>query len=237
MIATNIIHASFLNGVKKLLYLGSSCIYPKFSTQPIKEEYLLTGPLEKTNEAYAIAKIAGIKLCESYNKQYYESHQIDYRAVMPTNLYGFGDNYDDKNSHVIPALISRIHSAKLNNSKSVQIWGTGKAKREFLFVDDLAEACVFVMNMGYDDFKKNTSQNEGFLNIGSGNETTIKELAELIAEIVGFQGLLIFDTSMPDGTPRKLLDSSRLQKFGWKPKFNLRDGIEATYKDFKKKGF
>ena len=148
--------------VKKLLYLGSSCIYPKFSTQPIKEEYLLTGPLEKTNEAYAIAKIAGIKLCESYNKQYYESHQIDYRAVMPTNLYGFGDNYDDKNSHVIPALISRIHSAKLNNSKSVQIWGTGKAKREFLFVADLAEACVFVMNMGYDDFKKNTSQMKVF---------------------------------------------------------------------------
>ena len=232
MIQTNIIHSAFLHGVKKLLFLGSSCIYPKYANQPIKEDELLKGKLEPTNEPYAIAKIAGLKLCESYNRQYGKSHKIDYRCVMPTNLYGPGDNYHPVNSHVIPALIFRFHEAKVNNMSNVTIWGSGIPKREFLFVDDLAEACRHVMNLDKSAYEKNTKPMLSHINVGSGIEISIKELAETIRLIVGYKGKINFDLSKPDGNPRKLVDSKHLNLLGWKSKINLKDGLIKTYKDF-----
>jgi GDP-L-fucose synthase len=222
MIESNIIHASYRHGVKKLMFLGSSCIYPKHAPQPMKEEYLLTGLLEPTNEPYAIAKIAGIKMCDAYNRQ----HGTNFMSVMPTNLYGLGDNYDLQNSHVLPALIRKMHEAKIQNAKEVVVWGTGTPKREFLYSEDLADACVFLME------KYNASDIGEFINIGSGKEITIRELAELVAEIVGFRGQLAFDTSKPDGTPRKLLDISRLYALGWKPQTEFREGIARAYADY-----
>lgn len=220
IIEANIIHAAYLSGVKKLMFLGSSCIYPKMAPQPLKEEYLLTGKLEHTNEPYAIAKIAGIKLCESYRDQY----GCDFISVMPTNLYGPNDNYDLKNSHVLPALIRKFHEAKENGEKSVEIWGTGSPMREFLHSDDLAEACVFLMEK-YSD--------RGFVNIGTGEDVSIKDLALLIKSIVGFEGELTFDASKPDGTPRKLMDVSRLHALGWKHHIDLETGIRSVYEQFK----
>lgn len=215
-IETNVIKYSYENNVKKLLMLGSSCIFPRNCPQPIKEEYLLTGELELTNEPYAIAKIAGIKMCQSYNKQY----GTNFISCMPTNLYGIGDNFDLQNSHVLPALIRKIHEAKYNNKEYVKIWGTGTPLREFLHVDDLADACVFLMN--------NYNGSE-IVNIGTGKEISIKNLAELIKQIVGYQGEIHFDSTKPDGTPRKLLDVSRLTALGWKYKIELEDGIRSTY--------
>jgi len=232
MIQSNVIHEAFKGGVKKLLFLGSSCIYPKFAKQPILEESLLSGYLETTNEAYAIAKIAGIKLCESYNKQYGESHDIDYRCVMPTNLYGLGDNYHDINSHVIPGLINRIHEAKLNNSSEVRVWGTGKPLREFLYSEDLGSACVFIMNAKKSDFKKVMHPRKYHINLGSGVELSIKQLAYKIKKVVGYTGKVVFDDSKPDGTPRKIMDSSRLTALGWKSKTDIDQGLEYAYKDF-----
>lgn len=220
IIEANIIHAAYLSGVKKLMFLGSSCIYPKMAPQPLKEEYLLTGELEHTNEPYAIAKIAGIKLCESYRHQY----GCDFISVMPTNLYGPNDNYDLKNSHVLPALIRKFHEAKEKGEQSVEIWGTGSPKREFLHSDDLAEACVFLMEQ---------YSNSGFVNIGTGEDVSIKDLALLIKKIVGFEGELTFDTSKPDGTPRKLMDVSRLHALGWKHHIDLESGIRSVYEQFK----
>jgi len=218
-IALNAIHLAHEAGIQNLMFLGSSCIYPKHAPQPIKEEHLLTGPLEPTNEAYAIAKIAGIKLCEAYRKQY----RRNYVSVMPTNLYGIGDKYDLENSHVLPALIRKAYTAKQNNDPTMTVWGTGKAMREFMFADDLADACVFLMEKGYDG---------GLLNIGTGKDVTIREVAELICRTVQFKGDLVFDNSKPDGTPRKLLDVSKINKLGWKAKTSLADGINETYKDF-----
>lgn len=218
-IALNVIRGSFKAGVMKLMALGSSCIYPRLAPQPMTEDLLLTGPLEPTNQWYAVAKIAAIKLCEAYRKQ----HGADFISVMPTNLYGIGDNYHPQNSHVPAALIRRFHEGKLNNSPSITVWGTGKPRREFLCSDDLADACVFVMKH-YSD--------SGFLNIGMGKDVTIAEFAELIAEIVGFKGKIIFDTSRPDGPPQKLLDVSKLQTLGWKPKIPLREGLARAYADF-----
>jgi GDP-L-fucose synthase len=218
-IQNNIVHAAWQNDVKKLLFLGSSCIYPKFAPQPMREDALLTGPLEPTNKAYAIAKIAGIIMCQSYNRQY----GTNYLSVMPTNLYGPNDNYHPENSHVLPALIRRFHEAKLRSDESVAIWGTGTPKREFLYSDDLADACIFLMNR-YDDSE--------IVNIGSGQEVEIRELAAVIKEVVGFEGTLEFDTSKPDGTPRKLLDCSKLQGMGWQPKVSLKEGIRRAYEDF-----
>ena len=215
-IQNNIIHHSYLNGVKKLLFLGSSCIYPKLCSQPIKEEYLLTGELEPTNEPYAIAKIAGIKMCPAYNKQY----GTDFISVMPTNLYGSGDNFDLENSHVLPALIRKFHEAKINNQNEIVVWGTGAPKREFLHVDDLADACIFLMN-NYD--------NSEIINIGTDEDISIKELAEMIKEITGFTGEINWDASKPNGTPRKLLDVSKLHNLGWKHQINLPDGILSVY--------
>jgi GDP-L-fucose synthase len=222
MIESNIIHASYRHGAKKLMFLGSSCIYPKHAPQPMKEEHLLTGLLEPTNEPYAIAKIAGIKMCDAYNRQY----GTNFMSVMPTNLYGLGDNYDLQNSHVLPALIRKMHEAKMQNAKEVVVWGTGTPKREFLYSEDLADASVFLME------KYNAADIGEFVNIGSGKEITIRELAELVAEIVGFSGQLVFDASKPDGTPRKLLDVSRLQDLGWQAKTGLREGISMAYADF-----
>ena len=222
MIESNIVHASYRHGVKKLMFLGSSCIYPKHAPQPMKEEHLLTGLLEPTNEPYAIAKIAGIKMCDAYNRQY----GTNFLSVMPTNLYGPGDNYDSQNSHVLPALIRRMHEAKTQGAKEVVVWGSGTPKREFLYSDDLADACVYLME------KFSASDVGEFVNIGVGKELTIRELAELIAEIVGFRGELRFDSSKPDGTPRKLLDASRLRVLGWQAKTGLRDGIVKTYMGF-----
>jgi len=219
MIEANIIHAAHQNGVKKLLFLGSSCIYPKLAPQPLKEEYLLSGFLESTNEPYAIAKIAGIKLCESYRDQYGDN----FISVMPTNLYGPNDNYDLKNSHVLPALIRKFHEAKINNLPQVEIWGSGTPLREFLYVDDLADACYFLMQ-NYND--------KGFVNIGSGKEITIKDLALLIKDSIQYKGELKFNASMPDGTPRKLLDVSKLNSLGWKYKTELNEGIKLAYSDF-----
>ena len=216
MIQNNIIHQSYINGVKKLLFLGSSCIYPKFAPQPMKEEHLLTGTLEETNEPYAIAKIAGIKMCEAYRDQY----GCNFISVMPTNLYGPNDNFDLKNSHVLPALIRKFHEAKINNSPFVEIWGTGSPKREFLHVNDMAAACVYLMQ-NYNE--------KGFVNIGCGEDISIKDLALLVKKIVGFEGELQFDSSKPDGTPRKLLDVSRLNATGWKPTIKLEDGIKSVY--------
>lgn len=222
-IQNNLIHASYLNGVKKFMFLGSSCIYPKFAEQPIKEEYLLTSPLEYTNEPYAIAKIAGIKMCESYYKQY----GCNFISVMPTNLYGPNDNFHPQNSHVLPGLLHRFHLAKINNEPYVQIWGTGKAKREFMHVDDMADACLRVLEKldAKDLYEQNISQ----INIGSGEETSISELAKKIAETVGYNGEIKFDLSKPDGTLRKLLDCSRLNKLGYKSKISIDEGIKSTY--------
>lgn len=222
MIEANIIHAAHMNGVKKLLFLGSSCIYPKMAQQPLKEEYLLSGFLEPTNEPYAIAKIAGIKLCETYRDQYGDN----FISVMPTNLYGPNDNYDLKNSHVLPATIRKFHEAKLRGDSFVEIWGTGKPMREFLHVEDLADACFYLM-LNYND--------KELVNIGTGKDITIKELAETVKEIVGFKGDLKFNTDMPDGTLRKLLDVSKLNSLGWKYKIELKDGIENAYQDFLKR--
>jgi GDP-L-fucose synthase len=222
MIQSNVIHQSYLNGVKKLLFLGSSCIYPKMAPQPLKEEYLLTGLLEPTNEPYAIAKIAGIKMCDSYRDQY----GCNFISVMPTNLYGPNDNYDLKNSHVLPALIRKFHTAKMEGAESVEIWGTGAPLREFLHADDLADACYYLMQ----------NYNEaGLVNIGVGNDISIKDLALLVKKIVGFEGELRFDKSKPDGTPRKLMDVSKLHSYGWKHKIALEDGIKAVYDEVKDK--
>ncbi len=218
-IQNNIIHNAYLNKVKKLLFLGSSCIYPKNSKQPIKEDYLLDGKLEPTNEPYAIAKIAGIKMCESYNRQY----NTNFIPVMPTNLYGPNDNFDLKNSHVLPALIRKFHEAKESNKKEIVVWGSGKAKREFLHVDDLAAACIFLM--------KNYNKNE-FVNIGTGEDLSIKNLAEMIKKITNFQGKIVWDNSKPDGTPKKLLNVSKIRGLGWKHKTNLENGIKNTYQWF-----
>ncbi len=232
MIQSNIIQAAFQNGVRKLLFLGSSCIYPRLAPQPMREETLLTGPLEATNEPYAIAKIAGIKLCESYNRQYGQSHGVDYRSVMPTNLYGPGDNYHPENSHVIPALVRRFHEAKLNKAPSVAIWGTGTPRREFLYVDDMAAACVHVMNLPKADYDQHTQPMLGHINVGSGHDVTIKELAEAIGQAVGYEGSIAFDATKPDGTPRKLMDSSRINTLGWQPRVDLQQGLAKAYADF-----
>ena len=232
MIEANIIDAAFRNGVKKLLFLGSSCIYPRLADQPMREDALLTGTLEPTNEPYAIAKIAGIKLCESYNRQYGESHEIDYRSVMPTNLYGPGDNYHPENSHVIPTLISRFHEAKNNNAPSVIIWGTGSPKREFLYVDDMAKACLHVMNLDKAIYEKHTEPMCSHVNVGTGTDLTIKEVAVIIKTVTGFEGEIEFDTSKPDGAPRKLMDSARLNILGWGAEVDLVKGLQITYKEF-----
>ena len=215
-IQNNVIHQSYVNGVTKLLFLGSSCIYPKMSPQPIKEEYLLSGYLEPTNDAYAIAKIAGIKMCQSYHKQY----GCNFISAMPTNLYGPGDNYDLKNSHVLPALLRKFHEAKLNNEPTVTVWGTGKPRREFMHVDDLAAAALFLME-NYDE--------PGIINIGTGEDLPIGELAKLIQKITGYEGEIVFDTSMPDGTFQKLLDVSKLKGLGWRPKIPFEEGVKSTY--------
>lgn len=232
MIQANIIHAAFCNKVKRLLFLGSSCIYPRLASQPMRENTLLTGLLEPTNEPYAIAKIAGIKLCESYNRQYGTSHGIDYRSVMPTNLYGPGDNYHPENSHVIPALIRRFHEAKVNNSSIISIWGTGKPKREFLYVDDMAAACIHVMNLDKAIYNQHTQPMLSHINVGCGYDITIKELAETISKIIGYNGKITFDSSKPDGTPRKLMDSSRIKALGWQPQVDLMTGLQFAYTDF-----
>tara|TARA_B100001093_G_scaffold506439_1_gene565338 strand:+ start:29 stop:1000 length:972 start_codon:yes stop_codon:yes gene_type:complete len=234
MIQTNIIHEAFLSDVKKILFLGSSCIYPKNSNQAMKEEELLTGKLESTNEPYAIAKIAGIKLCESYNRQYGQSHGVDYRSVMPTNLYGPGDNYHPENSHVIPALLRRFHDAKISNSKNVNIWGTGTPKREFLFVDDMARASIHVMNLDKKIYDQFTEPMCSHINVGNGKELTIKELSEIIKDVVNYKGQINFDPNKPDGNPRKLMDSQRLMSIGWRPLVNLREGLLISYNDFLK---
>jgi len=234
MIEANVIHAAFKSGVKKLLFLGSSCIYPKLADQPMKEDALLSGYLEPTNEPYAIAKIAGIKLCESYNRQYSESHGVDYRSVMPTNLYGPGDNYHPENSHVIPALIRRFHEAKINNEEKVIVWGSGNPKREFLYVDDMASASVHVMNLDKETYDRSTHQMCSHINVGAGKDMSIGELAKTLKKVIGFGGKIEFDSSKPDGSPRKLMDSSRLNSLGWSPRFSLEEGLHKTYNEFKK---
>lgn len=232
MMEANIINAAFHHGVKKLLFLGSSCIYPKHAEQPMREDALLTGTLEPTNEPYAIAKIAGIKLCESYNRQYGESHGIDYRSVMPTNLYGPGDNYHPENSHVIPALIRRFHEARQSNAPSVAIWGSGTPKREFLHVDDMAAASIHVMNLDKALYAEHTQPMQSHINVGYGEDVTIRELAELIKQVTAYPGDITFDTSKPDGAPRKLMDSQRLKSFGWQAQIPLEKGLHEAYEDF-----
>jgi GDP-L-fucose synthase len=228
MIQANIINAAHQNNIQKLLFLGSSCIYPKSIKQPMKESALLTGVLEPTNEPYAIAKIAGIKLCESYNRQY----NRDYRCVMPTNLYGPKDNYHLKNSHVIPALIRKLHTAKLENTKSVIIWGSGNQKREFLFVDDMADACIYVMNLDKKIYQQKVKPVQSHINIGMGQDLAIKELAKTIARVVGFKGIIKFDLTKPDGPKRKLMDSTILNNMGWQPKIDLELGLQKTYRNY-----
>ncbi len=232
MMQTNVIEAAFQSGVQKLLFLGSSCIYPRLAAQPMREDALLTGTLEPTNEPYAIAKIAGIKLCESYNRQYGARHGVDYRSVMPTNLYGPGDNYHPENSHVIPALIRRFHEAKLASAPSVAIWGTGTPRREFLYVDDMAAASVHVMQLPKATYEQHTSPMQSHINVGSGSDVTIAEVAQTIAHTVGYQGQIEFDTSKPDGAPRKWMDSSRLNALGWQAKVDLQHGLAVAYQDF-----
>ena len=234
MVEANVIDAAFRAGTKKILLLGSSCIYPKLANQPMGEDALLTGILEPTNEPYAIAKIAGIKLCESYNRQYGESHGVDYRSIMPTNLYGPGDNYHSENSHVIPALISRIHEAKTKQAPSVTIWGTGKPKREFLYVNDMAAASVHVMNLPKAIFDRHTKPMLSHINVGCGHDITIREIAKIIAQVIGYEGAIAFDPSRPDGAPRKLLDSSLLNNLGWKAQVSLEVGLIKAYEDFLK---
>ena len=228
MVQANVVHEAWRNGVHKLLFLGSSCIYPRLAPQPIREEYLMSGPLEPTNEAYAIAKIAGIKLCESYNRQY----GTDYRSVMPTNLYGPGDNYHPENSHVIPALLRRFHEARVQDAPEVVIWGSGKPMREFLYVDDMAAASVFVMNLEPVAWAANTEPMHSHLNVGTGEDVTIAALAQLVGEVVGYRGRIRFDTAKPDGTPRKLLDVSRLRRLGWQAGTPLVEGLRRTYAAF-----
>ena len=228
MMEANVIHAAWKSGVSKLLFLGSSCIYPKLASQPISEDALLTGALEPTNEPYAIAKIAGIKLCESYNRQY----GVDYRSVMPTNLYGPGDNYHPENSHVIPAMIRRFHEAKVGKADVVTIWGTGTPRREFLYVDDMASASVYVMDLDKLTYDAHTQPMQSHINVGYGGDVTIRELAHSVGEVVGYTGSISFDISKPDGTPRKWMDSSRLNALGWQPKVNLMDGLARAYQDF-----
>jgi GDP-L-fucose synthase len=232
MMQANVIDAAFKNGIKKLLFLGSSCIYPKLAPQPMREDALLTGTLESTNEPYAIAKIAGIKLCESYNRQYGASHGVDYRSVMPTNLYGPGDNYHPENSHVIPALIRRFHEAKVAKAPSVAIWGTGTPKREFLYVDDMAAASVHVMNLPKPTYDQHISPMLSHINVGYGSDVSIAQAAQTIAQVVGYTGAVTFDISKPDGTPRKWMDSSRLNSLGWQAQVPLLQGLTQAYQDF-----
>jgi GDP-L-fucose synthase len=232
MVQNNVIHHAFLSGVKKILFLGSSCIYPKLAEQPMSEDALLTGKLEPTNEPYAIAKIAGIKMCESYNRQYGASHGVDYRSVMPTNLYGPGDNYHPENSHVIPALIRRFHEAKISNAPEVVIWGTGTPRREFLYVDDMAEASVFVMQLDKKIYDSQTLPMQSHINVGFGSDVTIKELAHAVAKATGYQGKISFDPSKPDGSPRKWMDSGRSNRLGWSTKTDLVKGLGLAYADF-----
>jgi GDP-L-fucose synthase len=227
-IQNNVIHQAHVAGVNRLLFLGSSCIYPKFAQQPIREDELMNGALEATNEPYAIAKIAGIKMCESYNRQYGR----DYRSVMPTNLYGPGDNFHPINSHVVPALMRRFHEAKLRGKAQVEVWGSGAPMREFLFVDDMASASIFVMNLGKEIYSKYSSPMLSHINVGTGTDVTIRELATSIREVVGFSGEIVFNPSQPDGTPRKLLDVGKLSQMGWNFEVSLRDGLERTYKWF-----
>ena len=232
MMQANIIDAAFRSGVKKLLFLGSSCIYPRQAPQPMAEDALLTGQLEATNEPYAVAKIAGIKLCESYNRQYGGSDGVDFRSVMPTNLYGIGDNYHPENSHVIPALIRRFHEAKIGAAPKVTIWGTGTPRREFLYVDDMAAASVHVMNLSKAKYEAHTSPMQSHINVGYGSDITIAELARAVGRAVGYSGAIDFDTTKPDGTPRKLMDSSRLKSLGWEATVALHDGLALAYRDF-----
>jgi len=230
IVQANVIDAAFRNGVQKLLFLGSSCIYPRLAPQPMSEDALLTGALEPTNEPYAIAKIAGIKLCESYNRQY----AVDYRSVMPTNLYGPGDNYHPENSHVIPALIRRFHEAKTSNAPSVSIWGSGTPRREFLYVDDMASASVHVMQLPKAEYEQYTQPMQSHINVGSGSDVTIADLALAIAQAVGYKGQIVFDATKPDGAPRKWMDSSRLNALGWQAKVSLIEGLSVAYQDFVK---
>ena len=235
IIQANIIDACFKNNVKKILLIGSSCIYPKFTKQPISEEQLLSGKLEETNEPYAVSKICGIKLCESYNRQYGKSHKIDYRTIMPSNLYGFGDNFHELNSHVIPSLIKKFDFAKKNKKKHVVLWGTGKSKREFLFVDDLAKAAYLIMNISKKKLYHFVKPMQSHVNVGYGKDITIKNLANLIKKTIGYKEKIIFDNSKTDGTKRKLLNCKIINKLGWKPSVSLEQGLSLVYKDFKKK--
>lgn len=228
MVQANVIHAAFVHGVQKLLFLGSSCIYPKLAPQPMREDALLTGFLEPTNEPYAVAKIAGIKMCESYNRQY----GTDYRSVMPTNLYGPGDSYHAQNSHVVPALIQKFHAAKMEAAPDVTIWGTGRAMREFLYVDDMAAASLHVMNLGKDAYQASTQPMQGHINVGYGSDVTIAELARRVSRVVGYTGQIVFDVSKPDGAPRKLLNSDRLHSLGWRPRVHLDEGLTLAYADY-----
>ena len=232
MVQNNVIHQAFLAGVTKLLFLGSSCIYPKLAPQPMSEGVLLMGKLEPTNEPYAIAKIAGIKMCESYNRQFGQSHGVDYRSVMPTNLYGPGDNYHPENSHVIPALIRKFHEAKVSDAPRVVIWGTGTPKREFLYVDDMAAASVFVMNLDKSIYEQHTSPMESHINVGYGNDVTIAELACAVSNAVGYQGKIGFDASKPDGAPRKWMSSDRLNQLGWSAQVALEQGLVQAYAEY-----
>lgn len=232
MMEANVIDAAFRAGVKRLLFLGSSCIYPRLAVQPMREDALLTGELEPTNEPYAVAKIAGIKLCESYNRQYGSSHGVDYRSVMPTNLYGPGDNYHPQNSHVIPALIRRFHEAKVAGMPTVLVWGSGMPKREFLYVDDMASACVHVMGLEKKLYDQHTQSMLSHINVGYGIDVTIRELAGTVAKVVGYSGVIDFDASKPDGAPRKLMDSSRINSLGWQAEVGLEAGLKEAYKDF-----
>jgi GDP-L-fucose synthase len=233
MVQANVIDAAYRNGVKRLLFLGSSCIYPKLANQPMLESALMTGVLEPTNEPYAVAKIAGIKICESYNRQY----GVDYRNVMPTNLYGPGDNYHPENSHVIPALIRKFHEAKVSQAKSVSIWGSGRPFREFLYVDDMANACIHVMNLTKTIYENSTLPMLSHINVGFGEDVSIAELAHTVGKVVGYDGSIEFDSSKPDGSPRKLLDSSLLKKFGWSSTINLENGLVLAYRDFLQKNY
>lgn len=232
LIAANITHQAFLANVKRLLFLGSSCIYPRLTDQPIREEALLTGKLEPTNEPYAIAKIAGIKLCESYNRQYGATHGVDFRSVMPSNLYGPGDNYHLENSHVVPALIQRFHLAKISRTPSVLIWGSGRARREFLYVDDMVQGCLDVMNLSRAAYDQHTDPMRGHINLGTGEDVSIAELVELVREVVGYEGSIRYDLAQPDGAPRKLLDVSRAASFGWRATVPLAEGLRRTYADY-----
>ena len=229
MVEANVIDASYRNDVKRVLFLGSSCIYPRAVKQPMREDALLTDLLEPTNEPYAVAKIAGIKICESYNRQY----GTDYRSVMPTNLYGIGDNFHPENSHVIPALMRRFHEAKENNDSEVKVWGSGKAMREFMHVDDMASACVYIMTLDKATYDENTQAMLSHINVGTGEDCTIKEMAETVKKVVGFKGELKFDATKPDGSPRKLMDVSRINSMGWKATISLEDGLSTTYKWYK----